>query len=277
MSTELHSRTILITGGSRGIGKAIGLRCARDGANIAITAKPVNAAHQGLIDAAVAEFEAAGGQAMSVNVDIRDEDAVGEALAQIKARFGGIDALVNNASAVQITGDLRTSHKRYDLMHKFNTTTTTVMSKMCAPYLADSRNPHILMISPPISGKGKWFAPQAAYTTAKTGMSFAVMRLADELRGRGIGVNALWHRYLIATDEIRHQVHGEAMARRARRPDMMGDAAYYILIRQARKTSGNFFIDADVLKEEGVKDLDVYRLIPLENEPEADSGAFLTD
>ena len=261
---SLSGKTLFITGASRGIGLAIALRAARDGANVAIAAKTA-APHPklpGTIFTAAADIEAAGGRALPLVVDVRNEDEVASAIAQTAETFGGIDIVVNNASAIQLTGTLETDMKRFDLMHQVNTRGTFMVSKYAIPYLEKAENPHILMLSPPLDMKEKWFAPHLAYSIAKYGMSLCVLGLAGELRPRGIAVNALWPRTTIATSAIRNLLGGEAMMEASRTPEIMADAAYAIFNKPARSFSGHFLIDDLVLAAEGVTDFEQYRVDP---------------
>ena len=261
---SLSGKTLFITGASRGIGLAIALRAARDGANIAIAAKTA-APHPklaGTIYTAAEEIERAGGKALPLTVDVRDEAAVKEAIDQTAARFGGIDIVVNNASAIQLANTVSIDMKRFDLMHQINARGTFVASKWAIPYLAKAANPHILMISPPLDMKEKWFAPHTAYSMAKFGMSLVVLGLAGELRGKGIAVNALWPRTVIATAAVQNLLGGEAMMRQARKPDIVADAAYAIFCTPSRELTGRFLIDDNFLAQRGVTDFDRYRVDP---------------
>ena len=259
---SLKNRTLLITGASRGIGHAIALRAAADGANIVIAAKTTEPHPKlpGTIHTAAAEVERAGGQALAVAVDIRDEAQVEAAMAAAVARFGGIDILVNNASAIGLTGTLATAMKRFDLMHQVNTRGTFLCSQKAIPHLLKSSNPHILNLAPPLPSitDAKWFAPHVAYTMAKFGMSLCVLGMAEEFRGQGIAVNALWPRTTIDTEAIR-LIAGQEARRRTRSPAIMADAAYWILTQPSRDCSGRFFVDDEVLRASGVTDLSHYR------------------
>jgi citronellol/citronellal dehydrogenase len=261
---SLKGKTLFITGASRGIGLAIGLRAARDGANIAIAAKTseANAKLPGTIHSAAAEIEAAGGRALPLVVDVRDEAAVRGALDETAARFGGIDIVVNNASAISLTDSQATEMKRFDLMHQINARGTFMVSKFAVPYLAKSANAHILMLSPPLDMKEKWFAGHTAYTMAKFGMSLVVLGLAGELRAKGIAVNALWPRTTIATAAVNNLLGGEALMRASRKPEILADAAHRVFCKDARSFSGNFLIDDTFLAENGVTDFDSYRVDP---------------
>ncbi len=263
---SLQGKTLFITGASRGIGLAIAKRAARDGANIAIAAKTdqPNPKLPGTIHTAAAEIEAAGGKALPMQVDIRDEDAVAAAVKQAADHFGGIDVLVNNASAISLTRTLDTPMKRFDLMFGVNVRGTFVCSQACIPYLKQSaqagRNPHILNLSPPLSMKAKWFAPHVAYTMAKYGMSMCVLGMAEELKPDGIAVNALWPRTVIATAAL--NLIPMANPALGRKPEIMADAAHAILNRDARECTGHFFIDDEVLAAAGVTNLDDYAVTP---------------
>src|SRR5439155_17649920 len=249
----LQGKTLFITGASRGIGKAIGIRAARDGANIVIAAKTVepHPKLEGTIHTAAAEMEKAGGKALACAVDIRFEDQIQAAVAKAVETFGGIDILVNNASAISLTGTLATPMKRFDRMHQVNTRGTFACSQACIPHLLKSQNPHILNISPPLNMQTRWFAPHAAYTMAKYGMSMCVLGLAEEFREQGLAVNALWPRTIIATAAVMNLLGGEAAIRKSRKPEIMADAAHAILTRPSRECTGNFFIDEDVLRANG--------------------------
>jgi citronellol/citronellal dehydrogenase len=258
----LHGQTIFITGASRGIGKAIALGAAADGARVVIAAKTVtpHPTLPGTIHTAAAEVEHAGGEALAVAVDVRDEAQVEAAVAAAVDRFGGIDILVNNASAISLTGTERTPMKRFDLMHHVNTRATFLCTQKALPHLRRSANPHVLNISPPLYSTltPKWFGAHLAYTMAKYGMSLCVLGMAEEFRGEGIAVNALWPRTAIDTAAIGFIMDDEAR-RRSRLPTIMADAAHWILTRPARSLTGQFLIDEDVLKGSGVTDFGKYR------------------
>src|ERR1700722_19029992 len=261
---SLKGKTLFITGASRGIGLAIGLRAARDGANIAVAAKTAEPHPKlaGTIYTAAEEIERAGGKALPLVVDVRDEALVRDALDKTAARFGGIDIVVNNASAIQLTDVAHTDMKRFDLMHQINARGTFVVSKWAVPYLEKAANPHILMMSPPLDMKEKWFAPHTAYAMAKFGMSLVVLGLAGELRAKGIAVNALWPRTIIATAAIKNLLGGEKRMRQARKPDIMAEAAYAVFTKPSREFTGRFLIDDIFLAQNGVTDFDQYRVDP---------------
>ena len=261
---SLKGKTIFITGASRGIGKAIGLMAAAEGANVVIAAKTTEAHPKlpGTIYTAAEEMEKAGGKALPCAVDIRFEEQVIEATGKAAEKFGGIDILVNNASAISLSGTRETEMKRYDLMNQVNARGTFLCSKACLPYLETSGNPHILNISPPLNLEAKWFAPHLAYTMAKFGMSLCVLGMATEFSSLGIAVNALWPRTTIATAAVRNLLGGEEVANRSRKPAIMADAAREILTRSSREVTGNFFIDDEVLAESGITDLSEYSVKP---------------
>jgi citronellol/citronellal dehydrogenase len=260
---SLKGKTLFITGASRGIGLAIGLRAAKDGANVVIAAK-TDTPHpklSGTVHTAKEDIEKAGGKALACLCDVRDENQIARAVEETVKTFGGIDILVNNASAISLTGTVETPMKRYDLMHHINTRGTFACSQACIPHLLKASNPHILNISPPLAMMEKWFAPHVAYTMAKYGMSMCVLGMAGEFRGK-IGVNALWPRTVIATAAVQNLLGGDEIVKRSRKPDIMADAAHAILVRDAKKTGGNFFMDEDVLKTEGVTDFAKYSFVP---------------
>jgi citronellol/citronellal dehydrogenase len=262
----LAGKRIFITGGSRGIGLAIALRAAKDGALIAIAAKTTEPQPKlpGTIFTAAKDIEDAGGKALAIACDIRDENQIAAAVEQAAKAFGGIDILINNASAINLTSTENTPAKRFDLMMGVNTRGTFLTSQACLPYLKKSaqegRNPHILMLSPPLSMKGKWFKPHLAYTMAKYGMSMCVLGLADELKRDGIGVNALWPRTAINTAALA-MIPGMDIEF-CRTTEIISDTAYIILNRSGKECSGNFFIDEQVLASEGITDLDKYAVVP---------------
>jgi citronellol/citronellal dehydrogenase len=261
---SLKGKTLFISGASRGIGLAIALRAARDGANIALAAKTAEAHPKlkGTIYSAADEVRAAGGNALPLICDIRDESQVFDAVDKTVAEFGGIDVCINNASAISLTNSQATDMKRFDLMMGINTRGTFMVSKYCIPHLKQSENPHILMLSPPLDMKAKWFERSTAYTMAKFGMSMCVLGLSAELREAGIAVNALWPRTTIATAAVGNLLGGEAMMRASRTPEIMGDAAYVILTRPSREFTGQFCIDDTVLYESDVRDFERYRVDP---------------
>ena len=261
---SLKGQTLFITGASRGIGLAIALRAARDGANVAIAAKTERPHPKlaGTIHSAAEQIEQAGGRALPLVVDVRDEAAVVAAVERAAAHFGGLDICVNNASAIQLSGTLATEMKRYDLMSQVNVRGTFLVSKTCIPHLKRSSNPHLLMLAPPLDMNPRWFAPHLAYSIAKFGMSLCVLGLAAELMADGIAVNALWPRTIIATAAIEFALGGPEAMRRARTPDILADAAYVIFNQPARQFTGNFLIDDTLLYENGVRDFDRYRVDP---------------
>ena len=260
--TSLKGKTLFITGASRGIGLAIAKRAARDGANIAIAAKTTTPQPrlEGTIFTAAKEIEQAGGRALPLACDIRDEAQVIAAVDQAVKEFGGIDICINNASAISLTPVQATEMKRFDLMMAINTRGTFLVSKTCIPHLKKATNPHILMLSPPLDMKEKWFAPSTAYTMAKFGMSMCVLGLAGELKGDGIAVNALWPRTTIATAAVGNLLGGEAMMRASRKPEIVADAAHVILTKPSRDFTGQFCIDDKILATEGVTDFEPYRV-----------------
>src|ERR1700681_7636 len=262
--TSLKGKTLFVSGGSRGIGLAIALRAARDGANVAIAAKTAepHPKLKGTIYTAADEIRAAGGKALPILCDIREEAQVMAAIDQTVAEFGGIDICVNNASAISLTNSQMTDMKRFDLMMGINTRGTFMVSKYCIPHLKKAANPHILMLSPPLDMKAKWFEHSTAYTLAKFGMSLCVLGLAAELKAAGVAVNALWPRTTIATAAVGHLLGGEAMMRASRTPEIMGDAAYVVLIKSSREFTVEFCIDDKVLHASAVSDFERYRVDP---------------
>jgi len=264
MSGTLAGKTLFITGASRGIGLAIGLRAARDGANVAIAAKTAEPHPKlaGTIYSAADAITQAGGRALPLVVDVRDEAAVQNALDRTAEHFGGLDIVVNNASAISLTPTPQTEMKRFDLMHQINTRGTYMVSKYAIPHLEKAQNPHILMLSPPLDMAERWFAPHLAYTMAKFGMSMCVLGLSGELRRRGIAVNALWPRTTIATAAIENLLGGEALMRASRTPEIMADAAHALFLKEARAVTGQFLIDDTFLAAEGVTDFSKYRVTP---------------
>ncbi|MDP1764603.1 MAG: NAD(P)-dependent oxidoreductase [Sediminibacterium sp.] len=258
------NRTVLITGASRGIGKAMALRLAREGANIVIAAKSIEEDPRlgGTIFSAAREVEAAGGKALAVQVDIRHEEQILAAVQQAVATFGGIDVVINNASAIQLTPTEQTESKRFDLMQSINVRGTFLVVKHCLPYLRKGKNPHILTLSPPVNMHPKWLGGHIAYTITKYSMSMLALGWAAEFKGAGIASNALWPRTTIDTAAVRNLLGGEALAKMSRTPDIIADAAYYILRKPAAQCSGNTFIDEEVMAAEGITDLDKYSVVP---------------
>lgn len=264
----LRDKVIFITGSSRGIGREIALRCARDGAKVVITGKTVKPHSRlpGTIHSVAQEVVKAGGEALAIQLDVRDEQAIEEAVVQAVEKFGGIDVLVNNASAISLSGTLATPTKKLDLMWDVNMRATFLASQACIPYLKQADNPHILTMSPPLNLDAKWFAPHLAYTMSKYGMSLCTLGMAREFSaegggGKGIAVNCLWPRTTIATAAIEFNFP-EPILRASRKPAIVADAAYAVLTRDSRACSGNFFIDEEVLREAGVSDLDQYAMSP---------------
>jgi citronellol/citronellal dehydrogenase len=261
---ELKGKTLFVTGASRGIGKAIALRAARDGANVVVAAK-TSVEHPklpGTIHTAAAEIEAAGGRALACVVDVRFEDQIQKAVQLAVQAFGGIDILVNNAGAIRLTGTADTPLKQFDLMHQVNVRATFACTQACLPHLRRSTNPHILNLCPPLQLEAKWFAPHLAYTLSKYGMTLCVLGQAQEFRADGIAVNALWPRSIIATAAVRNLLGGEAAIQRARRPEIMAEAAWHILRRPSRECTGNFFLDEDVLRAAGMRDFESFAVSP---------------
>jgi citronellol/citronellal dehydrogenase len=259
---NLNGKTVFITGASRGIGLAVGLRCAKEGANVVIAAKTTQPHPKlpGTIHTAAADIETAGGKALAVEADIRYEDQIEAAVAEAVDKFGGIDVLVNNASAISLTRTLDTPMKRFDLMFGVNVRGTFATSRACIPHLKKSDNPHILNLAPPLNMSARWFKDHCAYTMAKYGMSMCVLGMAEELKGDGIAVNALWPRTVVLTAALA-MIPGVDPAA-CRKPEIVADAARAILRRDSRSCSGNFFIDEEVLEEEGMGDLDRYAVEP---------------
>lgn len=260
---SLKGKTLFITGASRGIGHAIGLRAAQDGANIVIAAKTVTEHPKlpGTIHTAAADMERAGGKALAVACDIRSEEEVRDAVDKAVYEFSGIDICVNNASAINLTKTLDTQMKRYDLMHQVNARGTFLTSKYAIPHLKKANNPHILNLSPPLNMNPKWFAPWLAYTMAKYGMSMCTLGMAEEFKQDGIAVNSLWPATAIATAAI-SMLGGDKMMLASRRPEIVADAAYFILSQPARECSGNFFTDEEALERAGITDFEKYAVTP---------------
>jgi citronellol/citronellal dehydrogenase len=261
---SLKGKTLFISGASRGIGLAIAVRAARDGANVAIAAKTAepNPKLPGTIYTAAKEIEDAGGKALPIVCDIRFEEQVQAAVDQTAAKFGGIDILVNNASAISLTGTLQTDMKRYDLMNGINARGTYLVSRTCIPYLKKAANPHVLNLSPPLDMNPKWFAGHTAYSMAKYGMSMCVLGMAAEFANDGVAFNALWPRTGIATAAIRNALAGDEGMKHCRTVDILSDAAYIIFNKPAKEFSGNFLIDDTFLAANGVTDFDQYRVDP---------------
>ncbi|HEV9036306.1 MAG TPA: NAD(P)-dependent oxidoreductase [Puia sp.] len=262
---SFENKSVLITGGTRGIGKAIALRLAAEGANIAIvgkTAEP-NPKLEGTIYTAAEEISAAGaGKVLPLQGDIRFDDTIRQVVAATAEAFGGIDILVNNASAINLTTTEQVEPKRYDLMHDINVRGTFFMSQACIPYLKQAHNPHILNLSPPLNLDSRWFGPHLAYTMSKYGMSMIILGLAEELKQYRIAANALWPRTTIATAAVKNLLGGDFLVQRSRTPEIVADAAFYILQKPSFETTGNFFIDEDVLQQEGITDLGRYAVNP---------------
>ena len=261
---NLNGKTLFVSGASRGIGKAIAIRAAQDGANVILAAKTAEPHPKlpGTVYSAAEEIEEAGGQALPTVCDIRFEEQVEASVHEGAEKFGGIDILINNASAIQLTGTEATAMKRFDLMHQVNTRGTYLCAQKCLPFLKKSDNPHILNLSPPLNIEARWFQNHVAYTMAKYGMSMCVLAWAEEFKKDGIAANALWPRTAIDTAAIRNLLGGEAAAKRCRTPDILADAAHFILTSPSREVTGNFFIDDDVLEKHGVKDLSKYAVDP---------------
>ena len=257
-------KTVVITGATRGIGKAIGLRLAREGANIVIAAKSVeeNPKLGGTIYTAATEIEAAGGKALAIPCDIRFEEQIQQVIDKAVATFGGIDILINNASAISLTATAQTEAKRFDLMHDTNVRGTFLMTKACIPFLAKGKNSHILTLSPPLNLHPKWFANHVAYTISKYDMSMLTIGWARELKDQGIAANSLWPRTTIDTAAVRNLLGGQMLANMSRKPEILADAAFYILCKSASSCTGNLFIDEQVLAAEGITDLSHYAVVP---------------
>jgi citronellol/citronellal dehydrogenase len=261
---SLHGKTLLVTGASRGIGKAIALRAAQDGANVAILAKTTTEHPKlaGTIHSAAAEIEQAGGRALACKCDIRDDAQVQAAVAAAAQAFGGIDIVVNNASAISLTGLLETPMKMYDRMFDINARGSFLVTQCAMPHLLKAANPHVLNLSPPLTMNPRWFAGHAAYTLAKYAMSAWVLGMTEEFRAQGVAFNALWPRTAIDTAAVRNLLGGEKLANASRRPEIVGDAAWCILTRDSRACTGNFYTDEQVLVEEGRTDLERYAVRP---------------
>ncbi|MBM3439525.1 MAG: NAD(P)-dependent oxidoreductase [Bacteroidetes bacterium] len=261
---SFQGKTVFITGASRGIGKAIGLKLAAAGANVVVAAKSVeeNPKLGGTIFSAAEEMTAAGGKGLAIQLDIRFEDQIQAAVEKAAQTFGGIDVLINNASAINLTPTEQTEPKRFDLMHDINVRGTFFMTKACIPFLRKGKNPHILTLSPPISLQPKWLAGHVAYTMTKYNMSMMTLGWAEELKKDGIAANALWPRTTIDTAAVRNLLGGEALAKMSRTPEVLADAAFIILNRSAATCTGNLFIDEDLFASEGITDLSKYSVVP---------------
>ena len=260
MAGSLKGKTLFISGASRGIGLAIGVRAAQDGANVALIAKTAepHPKLEGTIYTAAEAIEQAGGQALPIVGDIRDEASVTAAVAQTVERFGGIDVCVNNASAINLSPMLELPIKRYDLMQSINARGSFLVSQACLPHLLEAENPHVLTLSPPLNLNPRWFSQHVAYTIAKYGMSMVALGIAEEFRDRGVASNALWPRTIIATAAVQNLLGGDEAMAKSRRPEIMADAAHAVLTRPSREATGNFYIDDEVLAEEGITDLSAY-------------------
>jgi citronellol/citronellal dehydrogenase len=272
MMRSLGGATLFISGGSRGIGLAIARRAARDGANVALIAK-TGEPHpklEGTVHTAAQEIREAGGQALPIVGDIRDEAQVADAVARCVGAFGGIDACVNNASAIDLSGTEAMAMKRYDLMQDINTRGTYVVSKACIPHLKRAANPHVLTLSPPISLQARWLGPHVAYTIAKYGMSLCTLGMAEEFREDGIAFNALWPKTLVATAAVQNLLGGDEAMAHSRRPEIVADAAHAVLGRDSRMCTGNLYLVEDVLVQEGVTDLSAYSYGASDGELQAD-------
>lgn len=261
---SMQNKTVFITGASRGIGKAMALRLAKEGANIVIAAKSVEEDPRlgGTIYSAAEEVEAAGGKALAIQLDIRFEDQIQSAVHKAVDTFGGIDVLINNASAIQLTNTENTESKRFDLMHSINVRGTFLMTKHCIPHLKRGKNPHIITLSPPINITAKWLGPHVAYTMTKFNMSMMALGWAAELKEDGVASNALWPRTTIDTAAVRNLLGGEMLAKMSRTPDILADAVYHIVTKTNLAYTGNTFIDEEVLAKEGITDLSHYSVVP---------------
>jgi len=261
---DLAGRTVFVSGASRGIGRAIAVRAGREGANVVVTGRTERPHRvlEGTLGETADEVEAAGGQALPVRMDVRDEAQIAGAVEQAMDRFGRLDVLVNNAGAIRLTGTADTPMRRFDLMHQVNVRGMFACTQACLPHLRSSDNPHVLSLAPPLDLDPRWFAPHVAYTLSKYGMSMCVLGLAEEFRTEGIAVNGLWPATTIATAAIRNVVGDDAMMRRSRTPAILADAAHAILTRDARSCTGHLYLDEAVLREEGVEDLSGYAVDP---------------
>jgi citronellol/citronellal dehydrogenase len=261
---NFQNKTVFITGASRGIGKAIALRLAAEGANIVVAAKSVeeNPKLGGTIFSAAKEIEAAGGKALPVQLDIRDEEQIKKAVEQAVSTFGGIDILINNASAINLSNTEQTEAKRFDLMHNINVRGTFFVTRNCLPHLKKGNNPHILTLSPPVNMQLRWFKSHVAYTISKYNMSMMALGWSEEFKQYGIASNALWPRTTIDTAAVRNLLGGDALAKMSRKPDIIADAVYYIVSKPSSECTGNTFIDEQVLEKEGITDLEKYAVVP---------------
>jgi citronellol/citronellal dehydrogenase len=261
---NFQNKTVFITGASRGIGKAIALRLAAKGANIVVAAKSVeeNPKLGGTIFSAAKEIEAAGGKALPVQLDIRDEEQIKKAVEQAVSTFGGIDILINNASAINLSNTEQTEAKRFDLMHNINVRGTFFVTRNCLPHLKKGNNPHILTLSPPVNMQLRWFKSHVAYTISKYNMSMMALGWSEEFKQYGIASNALWPRTTIDTAAVRNLLGGDALAKMSRKPDIIADAVYYIVSKPSSECTGNTFIDEQVLEKEGITDLEKYAVVP---------------
>jgi len=261
---SFQNRTAFITGASRGIGKAIALKLAEEGANIVVVAKSIeeNPKLGGTIYSAADEIESAGGKALAVQCDIRDENQIQNAVDKAIERFGAIDILINNASAISLTATEATDPKRFDLMHDINVRGTFFVSKACIPHLKNGTNPHILNLSPPVNLNSKWFGGHVAYTMSKYNMTMIAIGLSEELKKYNIAANALWPKTTVATAAVQNLLGGDALIKMSRKPEIVADAAYYILKRPSKVCTGNTFLDENVLQEEGITDLGKYSVVP---------------
>lgn len=261
---SFQNRTVFITGASRGIGKAIALKLASEGANIIVAAKSIeeNTKLGGTIYSAAEEIEQTGGKALAVQVDVRDEEQIKKAVEQAVDWFGGIDVVINNASAIQLSNTEQTEAKRFDLMHDINVRGTFLVTRNCLPHLKNGNNPHILTLSPPLNMELKWFKSHLAYTLSKYNMTMMALGWSEELKQYGIASNALWPRTTIDTAAVRNLLGGDALAKMSRKPEIIADAVYYILSKPSLECTGNAFIDDEVLAKEGINDLDKYAVVP---------------
>jgi citronellol/citronellal dehydrogenase len=261
---QMQGKTVFITGASRGIGKAIALKLAGEGANIVVVAKSVTEDPRlgGTIYSVAEEINKAGGRAIGVQCDIRDEDQIINAVQEAIKIFGGIDVLINNASAISLTPTEQTETKRFDLMHSINVRGTFLVTKHCLPFLKKGNNPHVLTLSPPLDMNPKWFAPSVAYTISKFNMSMMTLGWAEEFKSAGVAVNSLWPVTTIATAAVKNLLGGDYLVSRSRKPEILADAAFHIITQPSASCTGNLFLDEDVLKQAGITDLDSYAITP---------------